>query len=47
MMDRILVTGPFGQVGTELVPELQKRYGVDNVVVMGHSKVPEHFVGVV
>ena len=47
MVDRILVTGPFGQVGTELVPELQKRHGVKNVVVMGHSKVPEHFEGVV
>ena len=27
MGERILVTGPFGQIGSELVPELQKKYG--------------------
>jgi nucleoside-diphosphate-sugar epimerase len=47
MAAKILVTGPFGQIGTELVPALQARYGVQNVVALGHSKVPEGFEGVV
>ena len=32
---RILVTGATGQIGSELVPELRKRYGAENVVVGG------------
>lgn len=35
MSEKILVTGPFGQIGSELVPELQKKYGEDNVVALG------------
>ena len=35
-MQRILVTGAAGQIGSELVPELRKRYGGDNVVAAGH-----------
>ncbi|MFQ5747635.1 MAG: NAD-dependent epimerase/dehydratase family protein [Gemmatimonadota bacterium] len=31
-MTRILVTGAAGQLGTELVPELRRRYGADRVV---------------
>ncbi|WP_061996308.1 L-threonine 3-dehydrogenase [Clostridium sp. ATCC 25772] len=31
-MKKILVTGCLGQIGTELVTELRKRYGKDNVV---------------
>lgn len=31
-MNRILVTGSNGQIGTELVPLLQERHGVDHVV---------------
>lgn len=31
-MSRIIVTGALGQVGSELVPALRHRYGVDNVV---------------
>ena len=37
---RILVTGATGQIGSELVPELRKRYGNANVVVGGHKKPP-------
>jgi nucleoside-diphosphate-sugar epimerase len=47
MADKILVTGPFGQIGTELVPELQARYGRENVVALGHTKIPEGFEGIV
>lgn len=31
-MERILVTGSLGQIGTELVAELRKRYGKENVI---------------
>ena len=31
-MKRILVVGAGGQIGTELVPHLQKLYGKDNVI---------------
>lgn len=31
-MQRILVTGALGQIGSELVPALRQRYGSDNVV---------------
>jgi nucleoside-diphosphate-sugar epimerase len=31
-LERILVTGALGQIGSELVPALQERYGVENVV---------------
>ena len=31
-MKRILVVGAGGQIGTELVPHLQKHYGYDNVI---------------
>jgi nucleoside-diphosphate-sugar epimerase len=32
MKTKILVTGALGQIGSELVPELRKRYGADQVV---------------
>lgn len=32
-MKKILITGALGQIGSELMVELQKRYGHDNVVV--------------
>ncbi len=35
-MTRILITGAFGQIGTELTPELRRRYGNENVVATGH-----------
>jgi len=37
---RILVIGATGQIGTELVPELRRLYGNDNVVAGYHSKPP-------
>ena len=37
---RIMVTGATGQIGSELVPELRKRYGRDNVVATGHVRRP-------
>jgi nucleoside-diphosphate-sugar epimerase len=37
-MKKIIVTGATGQIGSELVVELRKKYGKDNVVAVGHSK---------
>ena len=39
-MRRILVTGATGQIGSELVPELRKIHGSENVVLGVHSKPP-------
>lgn len=38
--EKILVTGATGQIGSELVPFLRKRYGADNIVAAGHKKPP-------
>jgi nucleoside-diphosphate-sugar epimerase len=46
-MAKILVTGAFGQIGSELVPALQQKYGKENVVAMGNRHVPADFDGVV
>jgi nucleoside-diphosphate-sugar epimerase len=45
-MSKILITGAFGQIGSELVPALQQKYGADNVVAVGHSAVPTDFAGI-
>lgn len=39
-MKRIMVTGAFGQIGSELVPALRKKFGADNVVAVGHRHKP-------
>ena len=39
-MRKILVTGACGQIGSELVIELRKKYGGDNVVAAGHKTKP-------
>lgn len=40
-MDRILVTGALGQIGSELVMKLRQLYGVDNVVASNRSSNKE------
>ena len=43
MMNKILVTGACGQIGSELTLVLRERYGDDNVVATGHiTKPSEH-----
>lgn len=39
---RILVTGATGQIGSELVVELRRLNGNDNVVAAGHRKAPSN-----
>jgi nucleoside-diphosphate-sugar epimerase len=37
-MKKIIVTGATGQIGSELVVELRKKYGEQQVVAVGHAK---------
>ena len=39
-MEKILVTGAVGQIGSELTMELRKRYGNENVVAGIHRTQP-------
>lgn len=46
-MKKILITGAFGQIGSELVPALQKRFGEDNVVALAHRTRHDAFDGII
>ena len=46
MTEKVLVTGPFGQIGSDLVPKLQKLHGHENVIALGHRNIPEDFDGI-
>jgi len=39
-MRNILVIGSAGQIGSELIPELRKRYGHDRVIAGIHKTMP-------
>jgi nucleoside-diphosphate-sugar epimerase len=46
-MERILVTGALGQLGTELVTELQKMHGLENIIATDiHPPLNNDFKGI-
>ena len=47
IMKKILVTGAFGQIGSELIPSLWEKFGKENVVAVGNRNIPEGFDGLV
>lgn len=40
-MSKVLITGAFGQIGSELIPALQNKYGAENVVAFDMAVKPE------
>jgi len=40
-MNKILVTGAVGQIGSELTMALREKYGNDNVIATGHKSKPD------
>jgi nucleoside-diphosphate-sugar epimerase len=46
MKEKFIVIGAFGQIGSELVPTLQKYFGKENVVALGHSFIAQDFDGI-
>lgn len=46
-MKKILVTGAFGLVGSDLVSVLQKKYGRDATVCLSHKTYSEEFKGII
>lgn len=47
LMKKILVTGAFGLVGSDLVPALQKKYGEDSIICLSHNKTDDNFKGII
>jgi len=45
-MKKILVTGGFGLVGSELVPALQAKFGQENVIALAHRTTDQQFAGI-
>ncbi|HAU99430.1 MAG: NAD-dependent epimerase/dehydratase [Microgenomates group bacterium GW2011_GWF2_45_18] len=43
----VLVTGAFGQIGSELVSALQQKHGKEHVVALGHHNVDSSYDGIV
>lgn len=46
-MSRILVTGGFGLVGSELIPALQAKHGKENVIALARETIDPKFEGIV
>lgn len=44
-MPKILITGAFGQIGSELVPALQNKFGADNIVTLDLKPAPTDYTG--